>query len=133
MPGMANHRVTINLFSVVYDFQLAILLIFIQIYWIHYFVVSASSIPPSINLSDQEQIRESVVLPSVDSEREAKELYDKALKQYGSFGPSVQKICGPWILRGCQCTGSYEEITLLCRGVGFEEIPLDIPSDVIKL
>lgn len=79
-------------------------------------------------------IRESVVIPSsVDSEKEAKELYDKALKQYGSYGASARHICAVWELRGCQCSGAVEELALSCRDVGFEEVPLDLPAEIIKL
>lgn len=78
-------------------------------------------------------IRETVVMPSSDSEKEAKELYDKALKQYGSYGASARNICAIWELRGCECSGTVEELALSCRDVGFEEVPLDLPQEIIKL
>lgn len=89
-------------------------------------------LPPSA-ISNDVIIRESVVIPSMDSEKEAKELYDKALKQYGSYGANARNICAIWELRGCQCSGPVEELALSCRSVGFEEVPLDLPLEIIKL
>lgn len=78
-------------------------------------------------------IRESVVIPSTDSEREAQELYDKALQQFGSFELSFRKICSGWELRGCKCSGTVDEMTLACRDVGLQEIPNQFPANVVKL
>lgn len=86
-----------------------------------------------IFLSDDILISESVIMPSIDSEKEAKDLYDKALKQYGSYGASARNICATWEARGCQCSGSVEELALSCRGIGFEEVPLDLPLEIVKL
>lgn len=89
-------------------------------------------LPPSS--SSSAVIRETVVIPSsIDSEKEARELYDKALQQYGSYGASARNICAIWESRGCTCSGAVEELALSCRDVGFEEIPLDLPSEIIKL
>lgn len=78
-------------------------------------------------------VRESVVIPSGDSEREAQELYDKALQQYGSFELSFRQICSEWELRGCKCSGTIDELTLICRDVGLQEIPNKFPVNIVKL
>lgn len=78
-------------------------------------------------------IRESVVIASADSEREAQELYDKALQQFGSFELSFRKICSTWELRGCKCSGTIDELTLICRDVGLQEIPNEFPANIVKL
>lgn len=80
-----------------------------------------------------DQIRESLVIPTSDSEREAQELYDKALKQYGSYGLSVRKVCALWEERGCKCSGTVDELTLVCRDVDFDKVPAALPSNVAKL
>lgn len=97
--------------------------------------ITTTSIPNRpIFLSDEILLRESVIMPSsIDSEKEAKELYDKALKQYGSYGASARNICAIWEARGCQCSGAVEELALSCRGIGFEEVPLDLPLEIVKL
>lgn len=92
----------------------------------------STSLPASISDED-DVIRESVVIPSVDSEQEARELYDQALKQFGSYGAFARNICSTWELRGCQCSGGVEELALACRSVGFDEIPLDLPAEIVKL
>lgn len=76
---------------------------------------------------------ESVVIPSSNSEREAQEIYDKALKQYDSYGVSTRKICTTWEQRGCQCSGTVDELNLSCRGIGLNETPIDLPKNLIKL
>lgn len=85
------------------------------------------------NANHKNTLRESVVIPSSNSEREAQEIYDKALKQYDSYGASTRKICATWEQRGCQCSGTVDELTLSCRGIGLNEIPNDLPKDLIKL
>lgn len=107
---------------------LAVLVFVLHIYLVY---CVSTSIPPSI--SDDVAIRESVVIPSVDSEQEAKDLYDQALKQFGSYGAFARNICSIWEPRGCQCSGGVEELALSCRSVGFEEIPLDLPTEIVKL
>ncbi|XP_037038816.1 lutropin-choriogonadotropic hormone receptor isoform X2 [Bradysia coprophila] len=98
-----------------------------------YLVYCVSTTIPSA-ISDDVVIRESVVIPSsVNSEQEARELYDQALKQYGSYGSFARNICSTWERRGCQCSGGVEELALSCRSVGFEEIPLDLPAEIVKL
>ena len=64
-------------------------------------------------------IKDSLMLSSADHEREAKELYDEALKNFGITGKTLKQICAPWELKGCLCSGSSEEVTLLCRGEQF--------------
>lgn len=84
---------------------------------------------------DDDQIRESVVIsPShQDAERDARTLYDKALKQYDTDAASVRNVCVTWELRGCQCAVDKEKLSLTCRNVGLEEVPLDLPADIVKL
>lgn len=76
---------------------------------------------------------ESVVIPSSNSEREAQEIYDKALKQFDAYGVSTRIICATWEKRGCQCSGTVDELSLSCRGIGLNEIPTDLPKNLIKL
>lgn len=104
---------------------LSVLVFVLHIYLVY---CVSTSIPTAI--SDDVVIRESVVIPSVNSEQEARELYDQALKEYGAF---ARNVCSTWKLRGCQCSGADEELALSCRGVGLEEIPLDLPSEIVKL
>lgn len=100
----------------------------------------SSSPPPPIAIPviplppASHKIRESVVISTaVDAEKEAQDLYDKALRQYGSYGASARNICATWELRGCQCTGSVEELTLSCRDVGLVEVPTELPVEIVKL
>lgn len=88
--------------------------------------------PPN-KIRGSSSIRESLFIPATNSEREAQELYDKALKQYGSYGAKARETCSIWELRGCQCYGTVEELTLACRSIGFEQVPLDLPLDIVKL
>lgn len=82
---------------------------------------------------DDNRIRESVVISTaVDAEREAQDLYDKALRQYDAYGASARNTCATWEMRGCQCTVA-EKLTLTCRNVGLEEVPLDLPAEIVKL
>lgn len=76
---------------------------------------------------------ESVLIPSSNSEREAQEIYDKALKQFDAYGVSTRNICVTWEKRGCQCSGTVDELSLSCRGIGMNEIPTDLPNNLIKL
>lgn len=94
---------------------------------------SASPSPSSTRTVKEPKIKESLIIPSLDSEREAEELYDKALKQYGSYGASARNICAIWELRSCQCSGTIEELTLSCRGLGYDDVPSDLPLDITKL
>lgn len=107
------------------------LLVLVFLLHIYFVYCVSTSIPSAI--SDDVVIRESVVIPSVNSEQEAKELYDQALKQYSSYGSFARNVCATWESRGCQCSGGVEDLALSCRSVGFEEIPLDLPTDIVKL
>lgn len=78
-------------------------------------------------------IRETLVIPSSNSEREAQEIYDKALKQFDAYGASTRKVCDAWEERGCQCSGTVEELILSCRAIGLNETPTDLPKNLIKL
>ncbi|XP_031630816.1 leucine-rich repeat-containing G-protein coupled receptor 5-like [Contarinia nasturtii] len=76
---------------------------------------------------------ESVVILSPNSEREAQEIYDKALKQFDSYGVSTRQMCTIWEKEGCQCSGTVEELTLSCRSIGLTETPTNLPKSLIKL
>lgn len=78
-------------------------------------------------------IQETLVIPSSNSEREAQEIYDKALKQFDSYGASARKECATWEQRGCQCSGTVDELILSCRAIAFNATPTDLPKNLIKL
>lgn len=85
------------------------------------------------NIVSKHPMRESVVIPSSNSEREAQEIYDKALKQFDSYGVSTRKICSVWEQHGCQCSGTIDELILSCRAIALNETPTDLPENLIKL
>ncbi|XP_031634672.1 leucine-rich repeat-containing G-protein coupled receptor 5-like isoform X2 [Contarinia nasturtii] len=76
---------------------------------------------------------ESVVILTPDSDRQTKDIYDKALKQFDSYGVSTRQLCATWEKRGCQCSGTVEELTLSCRSIGLNETPTELPKNLIKL
>lgn len=95
---------------------------------------SATPSPYSSLSPAHSEIREAIVISTaVDAEKEAQDLYDKALKQYGSYGASARNICFTWELRGCQCMGSVEELMLSCDNAGLREVPDELPVDIVKL
>lgn len=74
------------------------------------------------------------MIPTGNAESEARRLYDEALKQYGDYlGKTLKEICQPWKSRGCSCTGTSEEVTLVCRGAGFNAVPENLPEELVKL
>lgn len=103
-------------------------------------------------------IRENVMLPSADPEREAQILYEKSLQEYhGSqlsatatatasgnltsgkhLSPqqpqrTLHTICERWQQKHCHCSGSLESLRLSCRGIGILAVPVNLPSEVIVL
>jgi hypothetical protein len=85
-------------------------------------------------LSDKILLQESVVISSSkNTEEEAKRLYDEALKQYGDLGKTLKEICEPWKALGCKCTGTSDQVTLVCRHAGLTSIPENLPQELIKL
>ncbi|XP_055901910.1 leucine-rich repeat-containing G-protein coupled receptor 5 isoform X2 [Eupeodes corollae] len=107
-------------------------------------------------------IRENIMLPSFDSEREAQLLYEKTLQEYHGGGGggvagagagsrsdnavtdkttpqqatterTVHNICESWIARKCHCHGRMDRISLACRGLDMLTVPLDIPAEVVNL
>lgn len=78
-------------------------------------------------------IQETLVIPSSNSEREAQEIYDKALKQFDSYGASTRKVCATWEQHGCQCSGTVDELILSCRAIALNATPTDLPENLIKL
>lgn len=76
---------------------------------------------------------ESVVILTPNSEKEAQEIYDKALKQFDSYGVSTRQTCAEWEKHGCQCSGTVEELILSCRSIGLNETPTELPKSLIKL
>lgn len=96
--------------------------------------ISATTTTMATPSSTHGIIRESVVIPASDPEREAKELYDKALQQFEvATGKTLRGICVSWDGRGCQCSGSADEVVLVCKGLELEEVPVDLPIELIKL
>ncbi|GAB0091298.1 Leucine-rich repeat [Sergentomyia squamirostris] len=98
-------------------------------------VTTMSTPSPSTDATTSRNIfSESVVIPGADPEREAKELYDKALQQFNvGTGRTLRAICASWDGRGCQCSGSTDEVVLMCKGLELEEVPVDLPIELIKL
>ncbi|XP_055600909.1 leucine-rich repeat-containing G-protein coupled receptor 5A-like [Uranotaenia lowii] len=90
---------------------------------------------PTLQTTSQTKmmLKESLLIPSIDPEKEAKAMYEKALQQYGFVGRTLKEICKPWQLKGCQCAGSSEEVVLNCRGIGLETVPVDLPAELVKL
>lgn len=84
-------------------------------------------------LANNGLIQESLVIPSEDAESEARRLYDEALKQYGDLGKTLREICLPWKAKGCSCTGTSDEVILVCRHADLTAVPDDLPGEVIKL
>lgn len=83
--------------------------------------------------SSRSAIHETLVIPSSNSEREAQEIYDKALKQFDSYGASTRKVCATWEQLGCQCSGTVDELILSCRAIALNETPTELPKNLIKL
>lgn len=96
-------------------------------------ILFINALAPTISSQQNVMMSETVVAVSKDSEKEAKELYDKALLEYGQTGRPVRKICKTWEEKGCQCSGTSEEVHLICRGIGFNEVPNDLPIEIFKL
>ncbi|XP_058121217.1 follicle-stimulating hormone receptor [Anopheles ziemanni] len=95
----------------------------------------AVGLAPTVPATGQTKLmlKESLLIPSMDPEKEAKAMYEKALQQYGIYGKTLKEICKAWVARGCQCTGTKEEVTLVCRGIGLDAVPVDLPSELVKL
>uniref|UniRef100_A0A8W7PDY9 Uncharacterized protein n=1 Tax=Anopheles coluzzii TaxID=1518534 RepID=A0A8W7PDY9_ANOCL len=95
----------------------------------------ACGLAPTAQTTGQTKImlKESLLIPSMDPEKEAKAMYEKALQQYGIYGKTLKEICKAWVSRGCQCTGTKEEVTLVCRGIGLDAVPADLPTELVKL
>lgn len=116
-------------------------------------LTTPSSTPPGI--------RENVMLPSSDPEREAQILYEKSLQEYhgsqratemttfaagaggdadrgnGSGKSSTQRtlhsVCELWLQKHCHCTGSLGNLKLSCRSIGILAVPVNMPSEVLVL
>jgi hypothetical protein len=84
-------------------------------------------------LAENNLIQESLVIPSENAESEARRLYDEALKQYGDLGKTLREICLPWKAKGCSCTGSSDEVSLVCRHSNLHAVPDELPEELIKL
>lgn len=76
---------------------------------------------------------ESVVILSSNAQKDAEEMYDKAMKQYDENVYTTRQLCSAWEKRGCQCTGTVDQLTLSCRSIGLNETPTDLPKSLIKL
>lgn len=119
--------------------------------------------PSSIAVSNHLGIRENVMLPSEDPEKEAQILYEKTLKEYhvnnlespptsssdSSSDSSVitddfdlessipqrtlHAVCDKWSQKHCHCTGTLGRLSLNCRNIGILAVPVDLPSDTVIL
>lgn len=92
-------------------------------------------------------IRENVMLPSADPEKEAQILYEKSLQEYHGSQLStastatdviagkrtLHSICERWLQKHCHCTGSLEVLRLSCRGIGILAVPVNLPNEVVVL
>ncbi|XP_032569811.1 leucine-rich repeat-containing G-protein coupled receptor 5 [Drosophila sechellia] len=92
-------------------------------------------------------IRENVMLPSADPEKEAQILYEKSLQEYHGSQLStaststdviagkrtLHSVCERWLQKHCHCTGSLEVLRLSCRGIGILAVPVNLPSEVVVL
>lgn len=87
----------------------------------------------NVNQKSKNGMSESVVILTSNAEQEAQDIYDKALKQFDSYGVSTRQTCAVWEKRGCQCSGSVEELTLSCKAIGLNETPTSLPKNLIKL
>lgn len=128
-------------------------------------ITSTASIPLAMPLTTPSStppgIRENVMLPSSDPEREAQILYEKSLQEYhgsqratematfaagadvdadrgnGSGKSSTQRtlhsVCELWLQKHCHCTGSLENLKLSCRSIGILAVPVNMPSEVLVL
>lgn len=84
-------------------------------------------------LSDNILLKETLVIPTKNAESEARRLYDEALKQYGDLGKTLKEICLPWKEKGCSCTGTSDEVVLVCRSLQLTTVPENLPEELIKL
>lgn len=84
-------------------------------------------------LSENILLKESLVITQNNAESEAKRLYDEALKEYGDLGKTLKEICLPWKDKGCTCTGTSDEVILVCRGLQLTAVPDNLPEELIKL
>lgn len=76
---------------------------------------------------------ESVVILSSNAQQDAQEMYDKAMKHYDENVYTARQMCSAWEKRGCQCSGTVDQLTLACRAINLNETPTDLPKSLIKL
>ncbi|XP_055637267.1 follicle-stimulating hormone receptor isoform X2 [Toxorhynchites rutilus septentrionalis] len=112
-----------------------VVLVLLVLLFFHCCVRNVHGLRPTLQTTSQTKmmLKESLLMPSSDPEKEAKEMYEKALQQYGIVGRTLKEICKPWQAMGCQCVGSSEEVALTCRGIGLEMVPMKLPSELVKL
>ncbi|XP_037957257.1 thyrotropin receptor isoform X2 [Teleopsis dalmanni] len=104
------------------------------------------------------RIRENVMLPSADPEREAQILYEKSLLEYHgsavtstpttpnygaankrnddkSSSPTrtLHSVCEMWLHKHCHCTGTVQRLSISCRSIGILAVPVELPNDVVVL
>lgn len=84
-------------------------------------------------ISDNFLLRETLVMPTKNVESEARRLYDEALKQYGDLGRTLKELCLPWEEKGCLCTGTSDEVILVCRALQLTDVPENLPEELFKL
>lgn len=96
---------------------------------------STPSLKPTIKNSNAKSRSsfESVVILSSNSQQDAEEMYDKAMKHYDENVYTTRQMCSAWEKRGCQCSGTVEQLSLSCRSIGLNETPTDLPKSLVKL
>lgn len=79
-------------------------------------------------------LHESIVMPTMDTHKEAQRLYDEALKQHLGTISTLKELCEPWQRIGCHCSGLVERLVLSCRSIGITNFSrMTFPETLIKL
>jgi hypothetical protein len=110
-----------------------VLLIFIVFFELFFHSCHGLSSTMQTRLSDNVLFKELLIMPTANIEQHAKELYDKALLDFGPVGKTVKEHCATWIEMGCSCSGTSDELVLQCKGLGIQDIPKNLPKELHKL
>lgn len=101
--------------------------------------LTANELPTAMLLSTERTniasgIKETIVIPTIDPDKEAQRLYNEALQQFGITLKTMKEVCGEWESKyRCSCNGTPERPTLNCRGQQINRFPADFPETLIKL
>ncbi|ALC39622.1 rk [Drosophila busckii] len=123
--------------------------------------ISVNNMSSSTPTATPTGLRDNVMLPSSDPEREAQILYEKSLQEYhgsqllttattddddagsdadvssgsGSKTPTrtLHSVCELWLQKHCHCSGSLESLKLSCRSIGILAVPVNLPSETLVL